>query len=326
MTVEARNGTHVLTWVQKTTLNCARLYLFAAHPVLIYRFFRNLNYWPDPAVPRRYNEKLLWRKLVDRNPLFVELTDKLAAKRIARARCPSLGVAKVVWAGTEPLSLPASLLAQDVAVKANHSSGSNVFVTGGKPEYARIVSRAERWLQRRHERRHGEWAYGDVLPILYVEEKLQLGGEGLPTDVKVHTFADGIGHVWVTDKSGGRSRTYDAEGAPVPIRDTTYPAEDQELPDSPAIRALVRHAVELAPRLLGRLDYARIDFMVAGGVLYFGEYTLYPAGGYDHWLSSALMERAATLWDLRCSHFLRAAHRGFLRRYAEALREAIDTE
>jgi teichuronopeptide biosynthesis TupA-like protein len=305
-------------------LTCARLYLLAAHPVLVHQFIRKLGYWPNPAVPQRFHEKILWRKLVDHNPIFVDLTDKLAAKRIARTRCPGLAVAKVIWTGTEPRSLPVSLVRQDVAVKANHSSGSNVFVNNGKPEYSMIVARAERWMARRRHHRHGEWSYGSVPRVLFVEEKLILGGGNLPTDVKVHVFAGGIGHVWIADALSRRSRTYSAQVRPLAVRDTVNPREDQELPDSPAIRALILQALDLAPRLLGRLDYARVDFMVAGGRLFFGEYTLYPGAGYDRWLDPGLTERAEALWDLSHSHFLRKVHRGPVRLYADALRSAID--
>ncbi len=97
------------------------------------------------------------------------------------------------------------------------------------------------------------------------------------------------------------------------------------MPDSPASQALIRQALELAPRLLGGLDYARIDFMVAGNRLYFGEYTFYPGGGHDPGLDRALAERAEELWDLRASDFLRKRHRGLVRLYAEALRAAIAT-
>ena len=312
-----------LTVGQTVVLLCARLYLTAAHPVLVARFIRNLGYLPNPAVPQRFHEKILWRKLVDHNPLFVRLTDKLAAKRIARARCMGLAVAKVIWAGIEPRALPFRLLTHDVAVKANHSSGSNVFVSGGEPAYMKVVWRAERWMERRHARRHGEWSYGSVPRMVFVEEKLTLGGGDLPTDIKVHIFPAGIGHVWVTDSIGQRSRTYSAEIQPLPVRDTVYPAKEQELPDSSATRALVRQAINIAFRLSGRLDYVRIDFMVAGGRLYFGEYTLYPGGGYDRWLDPTLTERAEALWDLRRAHFMHQAHRGPIRLYADALRAAI---
>jgi TupA-like ATPgrasp len=309
---------------QRAVLFFARLYLLAAHPVLTFQFLRKLEFWPNPGLPQRYHEKMLWRKMVDHNPRFVDLSDKLAAKQIAQARCPELAVANVLWTGTTAQSLPANLVVRDVAVKTNHGWAMNVFVADSKPRYAEIVTKAERWMRTSHHRRHGEWGYRNVPRRIFVEEKLVLGGGDLPTDIKVHTFGCQIGHVWVADKLGGRSRTYNADGVPLAVRDYQYRTKEQALPDTPATRALVAQAIELAPRLIGGLDYARVDFMVAGARLYFGEYTLYPGAGYDRWLDSALIQRAEALWDLRRSDFLRKPHRGLARLYAEALRAAID--
>jgi len=313
-----------LTVIQTAILFCARLYLLATHPVLVARFIRHLGFWPDPALPRGYHEKILWRKIVDRNAIFVLLSNKLAAKRSARTRCRALASARVLWVGDDAWALPISLVRQDVAVKANHAAGTNIFVTHGQPDYARIVKKADRWMTQWHHRRHGEWGYRDVPRLLFIEEKLALGGGDLPTDIKVHAFSGGVSHIWVADKLSGRSRTYSADLTPLAVRDLKHPKDEQVLPDSPATQALIRQALDLASRLLGGLDYARIDFMVAGNRLYFGEYTFYPGGGHDRGLDQALAERAGQLWDLRASDFLRKRHRGLVRLYAEALRAAID--
>jgi hypothetical protein len=310
------------TW-QKTILFFACMYFLVAHRRLTRQFFGWLEFWPNAGMPKNYYEKVLWRKIVDHNPIFPNLSDKLAAKQIAQARCHEVAVAQVLWTGTDPQCLPANLVTGDVVVKTNHGSGSNIFVVDGKPAYAEIVDRALRWMAISYDRNCGEWGYRDIPRRIFVEEMLVLGGGGLPTDIKVHTFDSGIGHVWVADKLGGRSRTYDADGLPLTVRDSTYPSEQQALPDSPAIRALVRQAIRLAPRLLGGLDYARIDFMVAGTRLYFGEYTLYPGGGYDCW-DPGLTQRAQNLWDLRGSDFMRKPHRGLARLYTKALRAAIE--
>jgi hypothetical protein len=308
---------------QGAVLFFARVYFLVAHPGLTCQFVRRLKYLPNPGAPQRYHEKLLWRKIVDHNPIFPKLSDKLAAKRIAQMRCHEVAVAQVLWAGTDPQFLPADLVTGDVVVKTNHSFRTNIFVADGTPAYPEIVDQMVRWMAISHDRTCGEWGYRDVSRRIFVEEMLVLGGGGLPTDIKVHAFDGGIGHVWVADILGGRSRTYDADGLPLTIRDSTYPSEQQALPDSPAIRALVRQALDLAPRLLGGLDYARVDFMVAGTRLYFGEYTLYSGGGYECW-DSRLIQRAQSLWDLRRSDFLRKSHRGLARLYAKALRAAIE--
>jgi hypothetical protein len=314
----------IAVW-QRSVLFLARLYLLAAHPALISQFYRKLGYWPNPAFPQRYHEKLLWRKILDRDVRFVHLSDKLAAKKIAQARCPEVAVAKVLWAGSEPRLLPASLVAKGVVVKTNHGSGFNIFVAEDRPDYRTIVRKLERWMEISHDRKFGEWGYRDVPRRIFVEEKLVSGGGELPTDIKVHTFGSKIGHVWVADKLARRSRTYSADGTPLEVRDNKYRAVEQALPDTPLTRALVRQAIELAPRLLGGHDYARVDFIVAGTCLYFGEFTLYPDAGYDRWLDSGLTSRAEALWDLRRSDFFRKPHRGLARLYADALRARIES-
>jgi len=202
------------TW-QKTVLFFARIYFLVAYPRLTRQFVRQLKFWPNAGTPKRYHEKVLWRKIVDHNPIFSDLSDKLAAKRIAQARCREVAVAQVLWAGADPQCLPANLVTGDVVVKANHCWDTNIFVADGKPAYAEIVDRALRWMAISYDRNFGEWGYRDVPRRIFIEEMLVLGGGGLPTDIKVHTFDRGIGHVWVADKLGGRSRTYDADGLPL---------------------------------------------------------------------------------------------------------------
>jgi hypothetical protein len=333
---------------QKALLFFAHVYLLAAHPILTFQFVRYLKFLPNPGLPRRYHEKALWRKIVDRNPTFVHLSDKLAAKQIAKGRCPELDVAQVLWTGNDPRSLPANLLTSDVVVKTNHACATNLFIAEGTPDYTKIVTEAKRWLRMSYHRLYGEWAYRDIPRRIFVEEKLMLGGGDMPTDIKVHMFGNKIGHVWVTDKLSGRSRTYGADGAPLDASALKYSSEEplfaqvielaarllgglydprippeETLSDTPGSRALIAQAIELAPRLGGGLDYVRIDFMVAGARLHFGEFTLYPSGGYDRF-GQVLTQRAEALWDLRRSYFLRKRHRGLARLYAEALRVALD--
>jgi hypothetical protein len=253
------------------------------------------------------------------------LSDKLTAKRIAQERCPEIAIAKVIWESTHPKLLTRELVGDGVAIKCNHGFNANVFVSNGKPQLSEILAQAERWIATAYDRVHGEWGYRDVPRKIFVEEMLQLGGGDLPTDIKVHVFGARIGHAWAADKHNSRSRTYDADARPLSVRDGSYPREEQSLPDCSETRGLVRRAIELAPTLAGELDYVRVDFMVAGDRLYFGEYTFYPDAGYDRF-DEALTRRAETLWNLRCSDFLRRQHHGAARLYAEALRAVLDQE
>ena len=72
-----------------------------------------LGYLPNPAAPESYHERVLWRKIFDRNPLFVTLTDKLAAKAHMSSACPELALPRTLWSGRDAIDIPLNLLAGD---------------------------------------------------------------------------------------------------------------------------------------------------------------------------------------------------------------------
>ena len=72
------------------------------HPVLHWKYARRMKRIPDTALPKTYSERMLWRKLFDRNPLFVTFADKLATKAWIAARCPDLAVPQTLWTGRVP--------------------------------------------------------------------------------------------------------------------------------------------------------------------------------------------------------------------------------
>jgi len=309
-----------VSWTNRVVLSLARLWLTLRHPALVARFVMKLGYLPNPAAPVRYNELLLWRKIFDHNPLFVTLTDKLAAKAYIRDICPGISIPKTLWRGRDPADIPPSLLTGAALVKANHGCAMNIFVCDGEPDRAAIVRKASRWLKKRYGRRDSEWAYWPVVPTVFVEERLTLSGGTIATDIKVHVCSGVISHVWVEDKLAERSLLFDREANPLPGRDPDYPREDQALPVNARLMDHVRQAISIAPDIAGDLDYIRIDFLVTDERLYAGEIVVYTAAGYGTWTNPAIAAEIEGLWRLDQSAFLRRRHKGAVRLYADALR------
>jgi hypothetical protein len=304
----------------RLVLSVARLWLTLRHPALVVRFVVKMGYLPNPAAPARYHELLLWRKILDRNPLFVTLTDKLAAKAHIRDACPGIAVPQTLWSGRDPADIPPGLLGGAVVVKANHGCAMNMFVSGGEPDRTAIVRKARHWQRKRYGRRNGEWAYWPVVPTVFVEERLALSGGMIATDIKVHICSGVISHVWAEDKHTKRSLLFDRKATPLPGRDPDYPREDQALPVSARLIDHVRQAISIAPGIAGDLDYIRIDFLVTDNSLYAGEITVYSAAGYGTWTNPAIAAEIERLWRLDQSAFLRRTHKGIARLYADALR------
>ncbi len=300
-----------------------RLAALLRHPDLHWRYLRRMGRMPDLAVPTRFSERIMWRKLFERDPLYPVFADKRACKAWLAEHAPELPTARVLWRGADPAAIPQALLRPGVVIKANHGAGFNLICRDHAPDRDEVVRTARRWLAKPFGRTRGEWAYGQVRREVFVEELL--GSPDTPVvDIKVQSGGGRIGlclvmHALRTPRQS--LRFLDEHGVPLPDDTPGYaPA-----PSGPPPPAFFR-AVEIARRLGRPFDFLRFDFLAVGDVLHGGEITLYPVAGY--WDPSPgnapMIER---MWDLRRSWFLRdgAARGGPLARaYAAALRRRLD--
>lgn len=302
---------------QRLVLWVARIWLLLTRRRMVRRFRRVHGYLPDPAWPRTYVEKVLWRKMFDRDPRFVTFTDKLATKAYIAERAPELPIPRTLWTGKDILRAPADLLAGPTVLKVNNGSGSNIVIDRGVPDLAELDQRTRRMLS--PGQRDEEWAYWPIEPMLLIEELLPLGGDDLPTDIKVYIACGIPANVWAADKLGDRALTLNPSGNPVPERDADHLRDDQVLPGSPALSALVREAVGWARLLARDVDFLRVDFLVCDGRLLAGELTVYSNSGYERLANREHEAELGRAWDLRWSHFLQQPHKGITRFYADAL-------
>jgi hypothetical protein len=259
--------------------------LYVLHPRLILQYWRNLRRFPDIAVPGDVNEKMLWRKLFDRNPDFVTFSDKLRAKEYVRQRVPDIGQSPVLWSGTDLQDLPENLAGQRCFLKANHSSGMNIVLDTGSVDRRQLVKATRNWLAHRHDRVHGEWGYRNVEPKFFLEADISAGQEADLIDLIVYVFSNSVTLIVATmGEKTARERValFDADGCrlnavPVTHRNharTAVLPDDFDLPLEAA--TLGRQALMIA----NGNDHLRVDLMWNGEKLYFCEVTVYPGGGY----------------------------------------------
>src|ERR1700761_8828670 len=102
-----------------------RLRSFSDTIHLTLEFHAKLGYWPNLWRPKTFNEKLLRRKIKERDPYFSTLVDKLAVKDVVAGLVGDDWVTPTLWRG---FSLPPRSLRswpKPYVIKANHGSGYN---------------------------------------------------------------------------------------------------------------------------------------------------------------------------------------------------------
>lgn len=158
--------------VHTSLFTAINLFLFARYPRLVRKFKKRIGYYPNIAAPEKFHEMIFWRKIFDRNPLFITFCDKLAAKVFIKTRIPEAEIPETLWIGKDFASIPRQLRCMDVVLKANHGSGFNHFGVLDEAGSGELQAMTRKWLRTNYSRDKGEWAYSRVPRTLFLERRL----------------------------------------------------------------------------------------------------------------------------------------------------------
>lgn len=303
--------------------------LIVRHPREFWRLFRRNTLrggaFPSIAAPQVANSKYVWRKLIDHDPRFVTLTDKLAAKAFIRALGISVPMPRTLWQGA-PDDLPERYLSADVVIKTAHGWSTNIYPACEGLTPAAVRARIAAAMAQRHGRGTNQWAYYDIPPRLFVEERVG-AARGL-IDLKVYTYGAlvlrvvpirtlesgrRVAALWVGDGRGGLTLS-DQPSAVSP-----------DVIDRSPLPATAARALEVAAGIGAHFDHMRVDFLTDGAALYLGEVTVYNLNGREA-KGHLIGEASSRHWDLRRSWFLNTPQSGWRALYARALVRFCDRQ
>jgi hypothetical protein len=263
------------------------------------KFFRHHGYRLDLDNPRSFNEKIIWRKVFDRNPLLPSIVDKIAARdyvieKLGKETGGQILV-PLLFVAENPEDIPFSNLPEEYIVKPNHGSGWSVIVDKEhRVPHERIVSQCRKWLRKTYGRSKMEWAYSRITRCIIVEKLLKNSQGRLVSDFKFHVFGGRVEWVFVMhDRFGPRSSARY-------LRDFSRMGNDSQAYQ--AARNIDRpenfeQMVEIAEKLAEDFDYIRVDLYNVEGAIFFGELTIYPGSGFNQ-MGMEMDFRMGEKWEL----------------------------
>ncbi|MDH3241364.1 MAG: hypothetical protein OEO83_11935 [Alphaproteobacteria bacterium] len=295
-------------------------------PGLTMRYYLTFGRFPNYLSPKGQSEKIQWRKLFDRNPLFAVMCDKLAARDHAAQCVPQLRFPKLHWSGTDPDRIPLETIPLPYVIKPNNRSGEHIFVL--RPEEfdkPAILRRCRAWMAAKPFGGNiGEWGYGQVPTRIQVEAFLSAGEDlAPPANYEFFVYHGRVGAIYYSvPPLGGRPRkrglfTTDWQAiAADRWRMKGFDPFDADIPKPDNLTALV----EAAEKIAAELDFARVDLFNLDGAIYLSEVTLYPSSGFSIWVPKDaapsarpprdLDERFGALWTLPSLPFWTCVRRG----------------
>lgn len=233
--------------------------------------------------PQTFNEKLQWLKLYDRRPEYVTMVDKYRVREYIAETIgeeyliPLLGV----WEKASDIDFDA--LPDQFVLKCNHDSGSVIICKDkSKLDKRNTIRKLDRALGNSGYWFGREWPYKNVKPCIVAEKYMTDMENSDLLDYKVHSF-NGIPKVILVcsqrfTQGGLREDFYTPKWEKLDLRRPNHPNTEGKTnpPDE------LEQMLQLSEKLSKGIPFARTDFYIVNGKLYFGEITLYPAAGFEN--------------------------------------------
>ena len=271
------------------------LQLLPAPLALRLEFYLYHHRLPHLNPPVTFSEKVVHRKMVDRDPRMPRLSDKILAKEYISETLGKEWIIPNLWTGEKLPPRSQRNWPIPFVLKATHGSGWNVFVRSeNELDWDRIEPFTDRWLRSTHAPRAKEWLYTQIRPRLLVEPFVGRGDVS-PPDYKFHVFAGRTVCIQVDlDRyQSHRQLFYDPEWKRLPYW-YVCPFDEGHVDPPKSLPEMLR-----AAELLGRdFPYVRVDLYEIDGRPMFGELTFYPNSGQVSFKPESVELEFGRLWPV----------------------------
>lgn len=267
------------------------LKLLPDKPYLYLQYYKNFHCLPNLKNPKSFNEKIMWLKLHDRNPLYTIIVDKCQVKDYVASIIGSEYIIPTygVWKTTDEIdwdSLPSQFV-----MKTNHSGGNNgVVICKNKATFNKhdAIRRLNESLLVDSFYYAREWPYKNINKYILAEQFITSKTVDTTTkeltDYKFFCFNGDPKFCQVirNRQSFETIDFYDMEWKHQEFVGLNTKAHNGNSPVERPTR--LDHIIQICKSLSKGFPFVRVDLYIVDNKEYFGELTLYPAGGIGTFL------------------------------------------
>lgn len=237
--------------------------------------------------PQRFDEKIWWLKLNNRDPKLTMCSDKIAVRKYVAENGYSDILIPQIAVYENVKDIPFASFEDEVVIKCNHNSGGLFFYNPHDLPSIKELKLAKKRMAYIKKCNASvlskEWNYKNIEPKILVEKVVRDKAGRLPLDYKFMCF-DGEPKLLFLDlglinddKTYNHKyprNIYDMEFNLLPVYETR-PNADYDVPKPENFEKMV----EIARRLSQPFPHCRVDLYNVDGKIYFGEITFYHGGG-----------------------------------------------
>lgn len=272
------------------------------------KFYNELGYELNLSDPRSFNEKIVWKKIYDRNPLLTTTADKYLVReyikeKLGKEKAEEISVPHL-YVTDRPETITFDELPDNFIIKTNHSSGWNILVKNGDFKKDDLVLECQRWLRSPYGLSKNEWAYQKIKRRVIIEKLLQDEEGKVPKDHRFYIFHGKCEIVLLDfdylDKDKRSVSVFDREWNLMPIEYNKRPKGSKV--DKPK---RYDEMLALAEKLGEDFDFVRVDLYALQDKIYFAELTHYPVSGNAPWKPREFDFELGEKWQIEPKYWLK---------------------
>lgn len=250
-----------------------KIYIMIAYK---YHLGKNINL----KNPKSFNEKLNWLKLYDRKKIYSKMVDKSEAKEYVASMIGDEHIIPTIGIFEKFDDINFDKLPNEFVIKTTHDSGCCEIVKNkNKININKLKKKMTKSLGRNYYYFAREWPYKYVKPRIIIEKCMKCkSGESI-NDYKFFCF-NGQAKFFKIDfdrTTYHRANYYDINGKLLDFGEAICPPDYNRTVMLPH---KLNEMIEYANTLSNGTKFLRVDFYEIDGIVYFGELTFFPAGGF----------------------------------------------
>lgn len=260
------------------------------------RYLARFGAAPKLLFPTTFNEKIHYRKLLDRRHIYTVICDKLAAKDYVAERVDDAAIPRTLRIYDAPEQFEANHIIDKCVLKSNAGWGHVIILEPGEADAEEIKHQIDKMLSQNHGERTREWGYYGIKPRAFLEEFIVPDTNcQVPLDYKFYCFGGRVGMVKIvvdrlTDEFGMIALDRSGNRLDLSYVRPSLAAEKRVSPGELA------RMVDVAERLTSGWDFLRVDLYYSAGTIYVGELTPYPTAGLGRFEPAAWDAYFGSLW------------------------------
>ena len=264
------------------------------------RFYKKTGYKLNLKNPQSFSEKIIWKKIYDRNPLIPLTSDKYQVrsyiKKVLGEKRANEILIPLLYVTDKPETIPFEKLSPPFIIKPNHTSGTNIIVENSQFDRRKIINTCKKWIKTPFGLEKLEWAYQPIRRKIVIERLLQEADGSIPKDFKFHMFHGKCVYIVVIfNRMNNLSASrFDRKWKFISFEDSTYDSGPKiEKPGN------YEMMLEISEKLSASFDYVRVDFYNIEGKIYFGELTHYPDSGTRRFQPVSFDSEIGKQWKIK---------------------------